>query len=72
MDPYYFKRDQLFVSPSISDTMKTSAYYSPIRDTAYQNRSNIAELVGTWHFRCFEGDLCGSMTHTVLTRHDGE
>jgi hypothetical protein len=29
--------------------MKTSAYYSPKRNKAYQNRDNIAELVGELH-----------------------
>jgi hypothetical protein len=70
MDPYYYKRDQLFVSPSISDSMKTSAYYSTKRDTAYQNRSNIAELVGKWHFRYLERDRMAALR--TLTRHDGE
>jgi hypothetical protein len=37
----------LFVSPSISDSMETSAYYSAERDKAYQDKDNMAELVGT-------------------------
>lgn len=47
MNSYYYKRDQLFVSPSISDSMETSAYYSAERDKAYQDKDNMAELVGT-------------------------
>jgi hypothetical protein len=57
MNPYYNKRDQLFVSPSISDSMKSSAYYSSKRDKAYQNRDNIAELVGEFLFHSDERRL---------------
>jgi hypothetical protein len=47
MNPYFYNRERLFVSPSISDSMKTSAYYKKNRNLAYLEEGNIAELVGT-------------------------
>jgi hypothetical protein len=48
MNQYFNNRDHLFVSPSIRDTMKTSAYYRPNPNMAYQDESRMAELVGTF------------------------
>jgi hypothetical protein len=48
MNQYFYNRDRLFVSPSISDSMKTSAYYAPNRNLAYQDKLLMAELVGTF------------------------
>jgi hypothetical protein len=46
MNQYFYNREHLFVSPSISDSMKTSAYYNANRNMAYQDESRMAELVG--------------------------
>lgn len=48
MNQYFHNRDRLFVSPSISDSLETSAYYAPNRNLAYQDKTLMAELVGTF------------------------
>jgi hypothetical protein len=50
MDPYFAKRSNLAVSPSIKDPMTTSAFRDrkPSKASqAYKDPSKIAELVGT-------------------------
>lgn len=51
MNDYYEKRGSLFVSPSISDSMKDSAYklgnQRRMKNNPYQDPSKMAELIGT-------------------------
>lgn len=51
MNDYYEKRGSLFVSPSINDPMKDSAYrfgnQRRLKNNPYQDPSKMAELIGT-------------------------
>jgi hypothetical protein len=61
MNQYFNNRDHLFVSPSIRDTMKTSAYYRPNPNIAYQDESRMAELVGKFRIRTI---AAGTLTNS--------